>query len=309
MKKFDFHVHITQDIPVEQSIFYFKDLCKRKGYEGVGIMSLIHFDHDYYPDANEKALAIKRGLPGSFAFASLDHSKDFVTQVKECMAQGFDGIKLLDGKPSCYRILGYGYEHPRFDELFAYCEENQIPMMIHNNDPKESWDPAFATQSMRDKGWYYGDGDVPTFEEFLVMLENVFARHPRLRAAIAHMGFYTDDLPRAAKLLDTYPNLYLDITPALPIYDLLCKTPKESKAFFEKYHTRLIFGTDCYNDLHDGGDTRLYNDRKTDVLSAFLEGDTVQRIGTQTIHPISLSEDILEDIYYNNAFRFLGQEK
>ena len=67
MKKFDFHVHITQDIPVEQSIFYFKDLCKRKGYEGVGIMSLIHFDHDHYPDANEKALAIKRGLPGSFA--------------------------------------------------------------------------------------------------------------------------------------------------------------------------------------------------------------------------------------------------
>ena len=117
MKKFDFHVHITQDIPVEQSIFYFKDLCKRKGYEGVGIMSLIHFDHDYYPDANEKALAIKRGLPGSFAFASLDHSKDFVTQVKECMAQGFDGIKLLDGKPSCYRILGYGYEHPAEREI------------------------------------------------------------------------------------------------------------------------------------------------------------------------------------------------
>ncbi len=309
MKKLDFHVHILDEIPVEESIRHFKELCARKGYEGVGIMSLTHDDDHYHPEANAQSLAIKAAMPGSYAFANPDHSRDFVEQAKEFMAAGFDGIKLLDGKPSCHRVLGYSYAHPRYEALFTYCEAAQIPLMIHINDPKANWDPALVSESAKRNGWFYGDGTLPTHEEFKVMMEEVFERHPKLRAAIAHMGFYADELPRAAALLDKYPNLYLDITPALPIYYQLCETPTESKAFFEKYHTRLIFGTDCYNDLTEGNKRRTFNDRKTDVLTTFFTGPAPKEIKGHLITPIYLSEDKLENIYYNNALAFMKKER
>jgi len=305
MKKLDFHVHILDDIPVEESIRHFKELCDRKGYEGVGVMALTHDDNNYHPSANADALAIKAAMPGSFAFANPDHSRDFVEQAKQFMAAGFDGIKLLDGKPSCHRVLGYSYDHPRYEALFDYCEKEQIPLMIHINDPKSNWDPDKVSESAKRNGWYYGDGDVPTHEEFKEMLEQVFARHPELRAAIAHLGFYADELPRAASLLDKYPNLYFDITPALPIYYQLCETPTESKAFFEKYHTRLIYGTDSYNDLTEGGSRRAFNDKKTDILTAFFGDGEPREMYNHRITPIHLSEKMLENVYYNNALRFI----
>ena len=306
MKKLDFHVHILDDIPVEESIRHFKELCDRKGYEGVGIMSLVHDDTTgYRPDANHDALTIKKALPASYAFASLDHQRDFVEQTKEYMEQGFDGIKLLEGKPSCYRINGIGYDHPRFEPFFAYCEAEQIPLMIHVNDPKTFWDAEKVSESAKRNGWFYGDGTMPSHEDFKQVLENVLARHPRLRAAVAHLGFYADELQRAADLLDKYPNLYFDITPALPIYYQLCETPTESKAFFEKYHTRLIYGTDSYNDLTEGGKRRAFNDKKTDILTAFFGDGEPREMYNHRITPISLSDEMLENIYYNNALAFM----
>ena len=49
MKKLDFHVHVTFDITVEETIRNFSDMCERKGYEGVGIMTLWHHSDGYLP--------------------------------------------------------------------------------------------------------------------------------------------------------------------------------------------------------------------------------------------------------------------
>ena len=57
------------------------------------------------------------------------------------------------------------------------------------------------------------DGDVPTHEEFFLMLEQVLVRHPKLRLAVAHMGYYYEDLPRPEALMEHCPNFSLDMTP------------------------------------------------------------------------------------------------
>ena len=304
MKKIDFHVHIFDDIPIEDTARYFKDMCARKAYEGVGLMALWHTTEGYFTDCNEKALKLKGMIPNSYAFAALDRERDFAQQAAEYMSRGFDGIKLFEGKPSEYKLFGWGYGDERFDRFFAYAEEEQIPIMLHNNDPIENWDVAKATPRAIEKGWVY-DESVPSQEWFFRVLEEALDKHRDLRLAIAHMGFYADNLDRAEKLLEKCPNLYLDITPALPIYVDLCKDIARAEAFFRKYHERLIYGTDAANNLV--GAAREYNDTKTEVIKTFLEGSEPKQIGKYFITPIKLESHMLENIYYNNAMRFLAR--
>lgn len=302
MKKFDFHVHITaEQITVEQSAYYLNDMCARKGYEGIGIIAASHTSRGYHRDCNEKALALEKLVPGSFCFAGLHHDRDFVAQAEEYMSGGFRGIKLLNGKPSEYRHFGYGYENERYDPFFAYCEKYGVPLLIHNNDPLVHWDATRASERAKKMGWVY-DETFPPQSWFFEVMEGVLARYPRLKVALAHLGFYDDRLDRAAELLEAYPNLVFDITPAAGIFVSLSKTPQQSEAFFKKYHERLIFGTDASNNLT--GESRALNDVKTDMTDTFFGGGEPCTVGKYPITPIRISSEMLEDIYYHNAMRF-----
>ena len=303
MKKFDFHVHFTDEsISPEESARYFNDMCERKGYEGVGLIASSFNSLGAHPDCNEKALKLKSMIPGSFAFAALHRERDFVEQTEEYMAGEFAGIKLIGGKPSQYRHFGYGYEHPRYEPFFAYCEKYGVPLLIHNNDPISHWDVTKATPRAIKMGWVY-DETLPSQAWFFEVMENVLARHPKLKVALAHLGFYSNNLAHAAELLEKYENLVFDITPAPVIFEELSATPKQSEAFFKKYHERLIFGTDANNNLV--GETREYNDTKTEMVKTFLMGDAPRTVGKYRVVPIGLEEYMVENIYYHNGMRFI----
>ncbi len=302
MKKIDFHVHILNQIPVEETIKNYSDMCHRKSYEGVTIMALGHATNTTDPDCNEKALKIKEAMPNSYAFASLLYNEDFVEQTKKYIAQGFEGIKLLNGKPTEYKYSGLGLEHERFGPFFSFVEKEGFPLLIHNNDPAINWDITKASKRAIEQGWVYDD-TFPSHEYLYEALENVLAKYPKMRVALAHLGFYANDLDRAEKLLELYPELYFDITPALIIFTELSQTPERSEAFFKKYHDRLIYGTDADNDLV--GEARAYNDLKTEIITHFFEGDEPKDIGGYHICPIKLEPYMLENIYYNNAKRFM----
>ena len=306
LKILDFHVHVTDNATgVEESIRYFSDYCSQRGFVGVCIHAAEYTSsRGGHPDCNEKALAVSRAIPNSYAFAGLHHVRDFVEQTKEYMERGFRGIKLLEGKPSCYRHYGYGFDHPRFQAFFAYAEEQGIPLLIHNNDPLDNWDISKVSESAFQKGWYY-DASMPSQEDFFrVLEEDVLAKHPKLRAAIAHFGFYSNNLERAESLMERFPNLIMDMTPALCIFDELSETPERTRAFLEKYQDRIIYGTDVSNRIE--GSVRTLNEKKVAVMQAFYEGTEIVRVADRTIAGMGLSEEILEKLYYNNAMRFLG---
>lgn len=304
MKKIDFHVHCISDIGVERSVSYFKDMMERKNYSGICVQGLMHCCGAYYSYGNELALAISKRLSNSYAFAGLDHGRDYIEQTKEYMESGFSGIKLLEGKPTEWKHFGYSYNDPRFEKFFSFCEAEKIPLMIHNNDPINNWDMSKATKRAIENGWVY-DETVPAQEWFFEQLERVLLRHRNLRAAIAHFGFYADQIPRAERLMEQCPNLLMDITPAIDIYSQLSKTSKEAKAFFEKYHTRILYGTDADNELI--GFAREYNDLKVEIITHFLEGDEPKDFGGNWICPVNLEKEMLENIYYNNAMRFISK--
>ena len=306
MKKIDFHVHITNDdTSVSKSIENFSELCERQRLSGVCILASEHSSSGFHLNCNEKALEISRGLEGSFAFATLLQQGDFVEQAKKYMGMGFKGIKLLQGKPSEYRYFGYGYEHPRYDAFFSYAEKNSIPLIIHNNDPARNWDITKVSKTSLEKGWYY-DESVPSNEHFFKVMENVLEKYPNLCAALAHMGFYSDNIDRATALMKKCPNLMMDMTPAPIIYEQLSETPEKTKGFIYKYQDRMFYGTDVSNKIE--GKVRAFNDQKVALMNAFYEGEGEYFDGKYRVTGMNIEKNVLEKIYYQNAMKFIGED-
>ncbi|MBE6602515.1 MAG: hypothetical protein E7637_08475 [Ruminococcaceae bacterium] len=307
MKKLDFHVHVhkwgEQHGSADVAASHLRAMCAEYGYETVGLIAFTTYDD---MENNEQVLRIKERMPEAIAFASPRPGTDFAKDTEYYMRNGFEGIKLIRaGKPNRHRQYGgHFWDDPIYADLFAYCEENAVPILLHNNDPLIHWDLKNAPKRAIEQGWVY-DETYPTQAEFFEHLENMLEKYPRLNLALAHMGFYADDLPHAAELLDRYPNLKLDVTPAILIYEQLSKTPAESEVFFRKYHDRLIFGTDA--DADQTGERKAYTNLKNRLTSAFFGGGEPVEIEGRHVHPISLSDEMLEDIYYNNAMRFIGK--
>ena len=300
MKKIDFHVHVKELIPMEKSVEYFSDMCRRHGYEGVNILA---YTYDFPNECNQICLELSKKIPKSYAFCCLLPDKDYEQQAKELMSQGFKGIKLIrGGKPSCYRGYGKLFDDEIYENFFSLAEKEQYPIIMHNNDPKVNWDINRVSERAIKKGWYY-DETLPSHERYFESVDNVLSRHPNLKIAMAHMGFYSENIEKAFELMENYPNLYMDATPALNIYEELSLVRDKAELFFRKYSDRIFFGTDATNNLV--GDERAYNDTKNTVTEYFFRGKEPTTICGRYIAPIRLDDEMLENIYYNTAIRFI----
>jgi predicted TIM-barrel fold metal-dependent hydrolase len=122
------------------------------------------------------------------------------------------------------------------------------------------------------------------------------------------MGDNADNLREIARLLDTYPNYYVEISSRLPE---LGRQPYTARKFFIKYQDRILFGS-------DGGS--LYNqewtiERYYRTYFAFLETENEYfdyplwgqvNQGRWKIYGVHLPDEILEKIYYKNAEKILS---
>jgi len=66
---------------------------------------------------------------------------------------------------------------------------------------------------------------------------NVFRKHPKTQFIAAHFGWHANDLARAAKMLDDFPNVTVEVGAIL--YDL-GRQPRAAHDFFVKYQDRNL---------------------------------------------------------------------
>ena len=249
----DSHLHMHGGYG-DLSAFYrcMEALASAAGYSGKNVAMVPQWDREFVSQ-NEIGILYKALYPGTvYAYAGFDYympdgvrQADPAEQARRYREMGFDGIKMVELKPTVQRNLGGVWlSDARYDEMFSYLEESGTPLLLHVADPETFWDrdncPAFA----RANGWYYGDGDYPAKEALYADAEAVLSAHPRLRVSLAHFYFLSDDIDRAERILRTYPNVWFDLTPGVEMYGNFSKTPDAWRAFFQKYGDRILFGTD-----------------------------------------------------------------
>lgn len=308
---FDIHCHVNFPQKIEETLEGFKErikelnldkmcilACPRTGKRENGIVDILE---------NLKGLYLKEQLPiPVFTFAGFiyhtDNGADYVEHAKRMLEMGSDGFKTLEMHPEIHKEVGKGLNDPSLDPFFDFIGEMGAPMLCHAGNPSYCWTGVDAPESLKKSGKFFGP-ELPTLDEIFDEVEEILEKHPDVKFGFAHFFFMSDNYDRLVRIMDTYPNVYMDMTPGGEMFPNFEKDSELWRNFFIKYSKRILLGSDLYG--------AGYGQDRHRLVRTFFEGkgkfDFVEK--NAVITALDLPDDILQDIYANNAYRFIGYDK
>ena len=308
IKIIDNHCHICFPEPIEDTVKGFEREIDELQIDGIGLLSAPRVESHTGVKVdileNLKVLYIKERLSiPVYAYAGFiyhtDDSHSYVKFAKEMLEMGFDGFKTLEMHPKNRKEIGKGLDDVSFDAFFDYLGEKKIPVVCHVGDPRRNWDIETATESAKILGRVY-DGSFLSLDELYGEMDELFQKHPDVPIILAHFYFKSDDYDALVKLLEMYPNIYLDFTPGTEMFIGFSQKKDIWRDFFLRYSKRLIFGSDLYG--------AGYGVNRHQLVRQFLETsepfDLLQR--GDIVSPVSLPDEVLAEIYVGNIKRLVG---
>lgn len=273
------------------------------------------------PDAtthNPAALYFKQRYPQKvYISGALDYTvlaepssapQRLAGQIAALKAQGFDGLKLIEGKPQVRKLLPYPLDGALYAPMWAAAEREAFPIVLHIGDPSEFWDAARCPAWAKHSGWDYSDGSYPSLQDLYGELERILARHPNLRLTLAHFCFLSDDLERAARLLDAHPGVRLDLAPHMEMYRHFSRQPGTARAFFLRYQQRILYGTDIDTRAMARGAQALMRFIPWLIRSILEQNGAFTTPDGETFHGLGLPSGALEAIFHANFEQLYGAQ-
>jgi len=320
----DCHIHYSLPIKPEE-------LFRVMAFTKTDMANLVITPHRQRISSVPDALVVKHLNPSNiYVFGSLDvtqyfmHNKSvgkhFVKYVKNILACGCDGIKMIEGKPDLRRKIPIpDFDAEAWEPFWAYAENIGLPIIWHVNDPEEFWDIDRIPVWAKSQGWYYGQETINNEVQYTQVL-NVLDRHPNLKIIFAHFFFMSAQLPRLSALFDKYPNIRVDLTPGIEMYVNLSKTKEASIDFFNKYQDRILYGTDIGARCVISGDCQEINQvesanraaivrefiTKSDEVLIKSDGNYLIGMDDFTLRGLGLAEPIQQKIFLENFINLVG---
>jgi predicted TIM-barrel fold metal-dependent hydrolase len=124
----------------------------------------------------------------------------------------------------------------------------------------------------------------------------MIAKHPKTTFILAHFAYHANDLARLARLLDRYPNVYVEVAAILAE---LGRQPYSTHDFMVRYQDRVLFGKDIYEPSE-----YPYYFRSFETRDEYFEYYR-RRHAFWRIYGFGLPDEVLRKIYYANALRLI----
>lgn len=305
----DCHIHPNRPYPIEENSRHLMTLCRFFNLSRVLMLGLLDltYPQNRDPSNNATLLYLKSALsPKAYAFAGFMHNKEVWDDKDGCKNQairffnmGFDGIKMIEGKPDRYDQVNRSLDDEKYESFYAWAQENNFPILIHIGDPNHPKNEALRG-------------------EFI----NVLKKHPKLTVIIAHFFFleeYGDDAARIwGELFDKYENLYTDLSMGGGFIPMFSKNIPLWHEFLTKYQDRIIFGSDSYPHYFEEDETveddiairysvprNFFEGKKpfTSPLIYLNEDKTPLEMSPVT----DLDKTVTDKIFKDNFVRLLGE--
>jgi predicted TIM-barrel fold metal-dependent hydrolase len=241
-------------------------------------------------------------------YAGADPVETLARQVLDLKRAGFNGLKLIEGKPMVRKLLPFALDAPAYEGMWAALEQEDFPVVLHVADPDEFWDPVACPDWAKTSGWDYTDGSFPSKENLYGEVDHILARHPNLRITLAHFYFMAHDLQRAGRFLDAHPRISFDLTPHSAMYQEFSREPAQARAFLTRYADRMIFGTDTDTRVLVRGESgmRFMLDQIYMIRACLEWEDEFFAPSFGNLTGLGLDRPTLEKIYYSNFTRIYG---
>jgi predicted TIM-barrel fold metal-dependent hydrolase len=178
-----------------------------------------------------------------------------------------------------------------------------LPAFIHTAEPQEFFQPLdYENERWLELALFadrrnYGPGKV-TFEELMTERDNLFRRHPNTTFIAAHLGWHANDLQRAARMLDEFPNVYVELGAVL--YDL-GRQPRAAREFFIRYQDRILFGKDSFQPAEYPYYWRVF-ETGDEYFDYYRDYHAFWKL-----YGMDLPDEVLRKIYYGNALKLFPQ--
>ena len=249
----DMHFHLASLSGIDSAALV-------KAMDAAGVDRLVNLDGFLTTDGSPSQFDLykrdfKDRFPDRFImFATLNAAgigdgssvRRFVDRLQQAVDDGAQGLKVhknlgLTLTDTAGKLVSIDDE--RGDDIWSRAGDLGIPVLLHVTDPTPFFQPVDRFNERYEElkafpDWSFHGPRFPSKETLLNQRENLLRKHPNTIFVGAHMGDNPEDLTYVGKLLDRYPNYYVDIAARLPE---LGRQPFTSRDFF--ISTRIGFSS------------------------------------------------------------------
>jgi len=294
-------------------------------FEGMVLISLPDTERVNF---NAEILAYKKRHPSrTYILGEFDYrtfAPPLVDQLRGLYRAGFDGLKLILGKPAFSHKFGIHLKESRFRDVFKASSEefpSPFPILVHVGDPLYFWDTS-RVSTPEPPPWSYGP-EVAPFEEWILLAEELVDSFPRTVIIFPHLLFLAHDLDRLQRILHSRKGVYTDLAPGNYFYRDLATQKNRAREFFSRCRDRILFGSDGfffhpsyrelpYTDLRGNLDrsARLIQFLESSLpfsnpfAPTFTKNPLVE--GLDLLSQLPEGEEILAKIYRENVLSVFG---
>lgn len=239
-----------------------------------------------------------------------------INDIKRRLGEGACGVKF-------WKNIGMSIQRPdstflmpddsELEPVFSFLEEEQIPTLGHQGEPKNCWLPIDKMTVNSDREYFsahpqyhmFKHEEYPDYWSHIEARDRILDRHPDLQFVGLHLASLEWNLDEVAHRLDRYPNLMVDLAERQShLYYHAAEDRRKVINFFETYQDRIIYGTDIIDEPAQSPEA--INEelvRRWTEHWQFFSSDkemTSSQIDS-SFKGLALSEKILEKIYRTNA--------
>jgi len=241
-----------------------------------------------------------------------------IAKIENDLNNGAIGVKF-------WKNIGMSVQRPNGDFLklddeelepvFAYLEDQNIPVLGHQGEPKNCWLPIDEMTVKSDREYFsghpeyhmYKHNEYPDYWDHIKARDHILERHPSLNFVGLHLASLEWNIEEVMERLDQFPNLMVDLAERIThLYYQTADDRQQMIDFFTNYQDRIIYGTDIIDDP-DSTPQEIRTDlenRWTTHWQFFTTDDEMYSPQVDSsFRGLDLPETILEKLYRTNAIK------